>query len=499
MSPVDVSTPVVTAFAVLSTTTQAVAAHTISPFQPVSCGVSFPEGLRVTCGDLTVPEDRSQPNGQAITLRVAILHSQSAQPLPDPILVLDGGPASSTVDMTWYWAKAFGDALSQRDVIVFDQRGSGYSRPSLACPEVFEPYYGSLANPINTTKTPQSSDALHSCHERLVKMGINLAAYTTTASAADVNDLRLALGYKTWNLYGISYGTRLALTVLRDDPEGVRSVILDSTVPLEVDFFAPRAVSAERAFNLLFARCRSDEACNQAYPDLESLFYDLANRLDANPITISVIRPLTGQTYPILLTGDRMVNYFYGLLYSTDAIPNLPHLIYELQDNRTDEYAAQLTGILFSGDAMSLGAYYSIVCAEEAPFTSIETIQSSNSKVRQRIQTAVDPSAAFANCATWNVPSAPAIENMPVSSDIPALILAGEFDPITPPAWGKQVAENLPNARFIEFTGVGHGVLGQGVLNFKCSYDILDAFLANPSVQPDSQCASSYKLNFWTK
>jgi pimeloyl-ACP methyl ester carboxylesterase len=151
------------------------------------------------------------------------------------------------------------------------------------------------------------------------------------------------------------------------------------------------------------------------------------------------------------------------------------------------------------GDAMSLGAYYSIVCAEEAPFTSIETIQSSNSKVRQRIQTAADPSAAFANCAAWNVPSAPAIENMPVSSDIPALILAGEFDPITPPDWGKQVAENLPNARFIEFAGVGHGVLGQGVLNFKCSYDILNAFLANPSVQPDSQCASSYKLHFWTK
>jgi pimeloyl-ACP methyl ester carboxylesterase len=362
-----------------------------------------------------------------------------------------------------------------------------------------EPYYQSMAELPKAIKTPTVSDTLQACRERLVKSGVNLAAYTTAASAADVNDLRLALGYKNWNLYGISYGTRLALTVLRDDPQSVRSVILDSTVPLEVDFFAPWAVNAERAFDLLFARCRSDESCNQAYPNLESLFYDLANRLDANPVTISVIRPLTGQTYPILLTGDRMVNYFYGLLYSTDAIPNLPHLIYELHDNRTDEYASQLTGLPFTGDGMSLGAYYSIVCAEEAPFTSVEAIQSSNSKVRQRIQTAADPSAAFANCATWNMPSAPAIENMPVSSNIPALILAGEFDPITPPAWGKQVAKNLSNAWFIEFAGVGHGVLGQGILNFNCSYDILDAFLANPSVQPDSRCASSYKLQFWTK
>jgi pimeloyl-ACP methyl ester carboxylesterase len=238
-----------------------------------------------------------------------------------------------------------------------------------------------------------------------------------------------------------------------------------------------------------------EEACDQAYPDLKQVFFELADRLDADPLILKVIRPSTGQEYSVVVNGDRLVNQFQGLLYFTDAIPTLPKMIYALWDGQTQAYAGML-GILFSSDYTSLGMTYSVQCAEEAPFTSADAIRSAAAKLSPRLRIALDNSSILRFCEIWNSHPAAAIENVPVSSNLPVLILAGEFDPITPPEWGRLAAETLPNAHFYEFPGMGHGILGQGTLNFDCSYEILDAFLAHPDSAPEGSCVSQYKLHF---
>ncbi len=207
--------------------------RTSARFETVDCTLFNIQGDNKTdCGYLFVPEDRTQPNSPLVQLAVAIVRSSSPNPAPDPVVFLQGGPGAHSLDMlaglnTIYNNSPFYDILSQRDLILFDQRGVGYSLPSLNCPEVDDQTYQDLS--LNLSREEAQLHSVHSyqaCHDRLVQDGKNLEAFTSAASAADVNDLLLALEYEKWNLLGVSYGTRLALTVMRDFPEGVRSVIL---------------------------------------------------------------------------------------------------------------------------------------------------------------------------------------------------------------------------------------------------------------------------------
>ena len=137
------------------------------------------------------------------------------------------------------------------------------------------------------TSLSLGTEAICSCHDRLVSEDINLAAYNSAESAADLNDLRLTLGYEEWNLVGISYGTRLALTAMRDYPEGIRCVILDSTYPLQVSLYAEMPANFDRALNVFFHGCTTDPACSEAYPELEIVFFQLVDQLNDSPITFS--------------------------------------------------------------------------------------------------------------------------------------------------------------------------------------------------------------------
>jgi pimeloyl-ACP methyl ester carboxylesterase len=331
-----------------------------------------------------------------------------------------------------------------------------------------------------------------------VEEGVNLAAYTSASNAADVNDLRLALGYSEWNLSGVSYGTRLALTVLRDFPGGVRRVILDSVYPPQVDLYAEKARDAERAFNLLFDLCAADSECNAAYPELKTFFYDTVAQLDAEPITLTLIDSRTGDRYDVVLNGDCLVNILFAILYATEAIPSLPRTIYELHDGKVNMLQRMVQRGIF-GD-YSEGMSLSISCGEEASFSSPQTIATADAAVLPRIAKTFEAQSYsdLALCTFWGAKPAADIENQPVISDIPTLILAGNNDPITPPAWGKLAAETLSRSYFFEFQGVGHGVL-YGTIWDGCSQDMLRAFLTDPSLAPDSACLAEKKVTFVTK
>ena len=460
-------------------------------FEPAQCQFQIPPGQTCECGYLTVPEDRSQPDGPTIRLHVAIFRSYSDNPAPDPVVYLAGGPGENALEAApLVFNMRFAPFLANRDLIIFDQRGTGYSEPALDCPEFTDLAYETLDQDLSPEESAAlGTEAICSCHDRLVSEGVNLAAYNSAESASDLNDLRLALGYEEWNLLGISYGTRLALTTMRDYPEGIRSVILDSTYPLQISLYAGAPANFDRALTVFFDGCAADPACSEAYPQLETVFYELVDQLNDSPVTFSVTQPLSGETYDVLLNGDGLIGFLFQSLYATEVIPLLPNIIFDTRDGNYDTLALVMGSFLMNIEFVTMGMQYSVQCGEEVYFSSPgEFAAAAEAYPETRDLFDSSPNlgeSIFTICEIWGAKEADPIENEPVNSGIPTLVLAGEYDPITPPSWGELAAETLDNSFYCEFPGVGHGASISGE---ECPLSIALAFLDDPTTEPDGSC-----------
>lgn len=422
-----------------------------------------------------------------IRLHVAIFRARSNNPAPDPVIHLSGGPGSSSTDIIWYhFQQGEGRILDERDFIFFDQRGTGHSEPSLACPEADD----MVATILTQQLTLEEANALEveamlRCHERLVAEGIDLAAYNSAASAADVGDLRIALGYDQINLYGVSYGTRLALTVMRNYPDMLRSVILDSAYPPQVNLYTGWAPNAERAFDVFFTACAADPECSSQFPDLETRFYQLVDQLNTESVRVPV-RPLdTGPEYQIVLSGDLLVDVVFSGLYRPDVITRLPRLIADVERGYYSPFLQQRLARYFDRTT-SQGFQASVQCYEEIPFSPYDELEAAAQGVEPRIahNYVVELQSLYTICETWDSGEVDPRENAPVTSDLPTLILAGQFDPITPPEWGQLTAQTLSQAYFYEFPNAGHWVIRSGA----CPLDVTLDFLQDPATPPDAAC-----------
>jgi pimeloyl-ACP methyl ester carboxylesterase len=437
---------------------------------------------------LTVPEERSSTNGKTIRLHVAVFKSTSTTPAPDPVVFLAGGPGGHALEGVPISDAWFAPFLSDRDFIIFDQRGTGYSEPALDCPEFVDLAYNTLDDDLRAQEAAKRTiETALQCHDRLASQGINLAAYNDSENTADLNDLRLALGYDQWNLYGVSYGTLLALNAMRDFPAGIRSVILDSTLPPQVPGPLDSPANADRVLNTLFDGCAKDVDCNQAYPNLKDTFYRLVDRLNQQPVVENLIHPDDGKSYTVLLNGDRVLFAIYQALYQSSYIPVLPAVI----DNASK--GIDLLGYWVLADLMvkgaeqekgsSAGMYYSTVCNKQIPFLSRDQVAAASDKYPQQ-HDVFERSEFFDICAKWGAKAAPARVNDPVKSQIAALVLAGEYDPVTPPSYGRLAADGLSHSSYFLFPGLGHGVSTAG----ECPLSITKAFLNAPTQSPDSSC-----------
>ena len=459
-------------------------------YQEAECKFSKPAGVTVTCGDLTVPEDRSKPDGKTIKLHVAVFKSKSANPQPDPVVYLEGGPGGHALEnLEFSFPSSFEPFTENRDFITFDQRGIGFSEPALDCTELTDAAYQKVEQNVSSDQSIQIDIAAAlKCRERLASSGVNLAAYTSAANAADLNDLRIALGYDKWNLYGISYGTRLALTTMRDFPDGIRSVILDSTYPLQAALDVDVPTSAARVFKVFFDGCAADEACNQGFPNLQTRFYELVDRLNKEPVTVPTADPFSNKEYKVLLNGDKLIQMLFSSFYATDAIPLLPKAI-DAAYKGTD-YSLLARFYLLFGAAqskfVSYGMYFSVQCGEEAQFETREQLVDADKAYPEQRNT-FDAASTYEVCQQWGAKPAAPVENEPVTSDLPTLVLSGEYDPITPPAYNQEVAKTLSNSYLFEFPGIGHGVSISG----PCPLEMTKAFLSEPTTEPDSACIKS--------
>jgi pimeloyl-ACP methyl ester carboxylesterase len=458
-------------------------------FNAIDCPFPAPVNLKVQCGYLEVPEDRSQPGARTIRLMVAILKSTSPHPQPDPLIFLQGGPGMGAVGLIPGGSANFlALFLLHRDVILFDQRGTGLSDPLLNCPQqelINGQFLGKKL--VFDEILPQVQQIVRDCREALLARDIRLESYNSTENAADVEDLRLALGYEQVNLYGISYGTRLALTVLRDHPQGLRSVILNSTFPPAANPYRDGLANMNRAFETLFQGCQIDFGCRLAYPNLRQVFYDLVDHLNALPVTVQVDDPQTGKAVPFTVTGDSITSLIFGQLYNTGILGRLPGLIYDAADGDYTQIVNQLWKTGQVNNSFATGMAMSVLCREEAPFAGDLAQRSSQYPAALRSQidfSLLSGRLGLEVCKVWDVPAAPSSEEQPVAGSVFALILAGEYDPVTPPDWGRSAAAALENAYFYELPGVGHGVLAGGT----CPQGLMLAFLNNPSQPPDASC-----------
>jgi pimeloyl-ACP methyl ester carboxylesterase len=460
-------------------------------FRSADCAplVELPLGLSpgryFECGYLKVPEQHSQPDGPSIELGVAILKSSSSSSRPDPLVMAQGGPGGSTIN-TYATLLLDSPILQERDIVLFDQRGTLRSKPALLCPENVELTLRTIEQDLGREEEQRQSDeALMQCRARLLQEGVNLSAYDSQENAADVEALRVALGYDQINLYGVSYGTLLALHVLRDFPGGLRSVIIDSVVPTQINFLEQAARSENRSLTEFFGACAADARCNASYPRLEQVFYEQVQLLDRQPARVPMTDPETGMTYRAVVRGDTFQGIFFQMLYSTELLPLLPQLVYDARDGRYETFGRIASLVVFER-TIAEGMYFSVICAEDADF---DPADAANPQLRPQIaERAVrDAQHLVELCRRWEVePLGPAADQ-PVEGDVPTLILTGRFDPITPPAFGALAGETLKPSYLFTFPNASHGVFHSD----PCADQLVTAFLADPQTRPDDACVAA--------
>ncbi|MCD9195230.1 alpha/beta fold hydrolase [Streptomyces albireticuli] len=439
------------------------------------------------CGFLEVPENRARPGGRTIRLAAAVIPATSAKPAADPVVFMSGGPGGETFDDIPFLV----DSGLNRDraLIVMAQRGNLYDRPNLACPEMdrFHARYVGLGYGSPRAKR-LLLDSVKKCRDRLAADGIDLSAYNTAENAADFAALRTALGISRWNVYGHSYGTNVALTYLREHPQGIRAVALDSST-------APQSVtlpwgwrSAREGIGNILKACAAEPRCDSRYPDLRRTLAAQVRRLEAHPLTLNARPPRGGEPVKVVLDGGALLNL---LVANAVPLPDVPAAIEELAHGRPERFARARAADSAAVVGMTAhGLTESVACAEWVPgYTRSDVLKAGRRAFPGWPDTvlAQAPQLPFQHevCRVWDVPDRAASQRVATSSSVPALLIAGTFDAKVGASWSREAARTLSRSTFVRIPGIGHWVVPQS----PCAQQVLASFLARPTA-PDTRCVA---------
>lgn len=451
-------------------------------------------GPEYECGYLTVPENRADPGGPTIRLAVARVPAVSTAPAAAPMVYLDGGPGSAALVSAPNQVAAGINA--ERDVIFIDQRGTYHSEPVLTCPEVDAFLAEAVRLPFPDAATDAlSSAATTACRDRLSAEGIDLAAYNTAENAHDIADLRLAMGIDEWDVYGVSYGTDVALTLLRNHPEGIRSVVLDSVVPPNLSVIPEFWPAAAEAYQKLFDACAAQPACAAAYPDLAREFTDTVARLAESPLTVAV-PDASGAMIDVVIDGYQLANITVLLLAGGPAGWTLaPGMIHRLAHGDGTSAATFVKSFVPPAGFVGLGLQWGVFCQEYVAQTDPhETLARARAALPgfpdETLRFLPQIPWAFQDCAIWDVGEAPAEARAAAESDLPVLVMGGTFDAVTAVSWGDALVGGLTNSQSVAFPGLGHQVL----LQSPCPVAVMGGFLADPDAAVDESCVEEMTL-----
>lgn len=464
-------------------------------WQAADCEFTEPADVTTTCGWLTVPERWDLDNdGDTIRLHVGRFSTGASG---TPVVYLEGGPggdALANIDSSFdaFW----GPIVDQHDLVIIGQRGTGSAEPSLECDDAVQLSLD-LLDDVTTLveETAAFEGAYASCTSDFRADGVDLAGYNSVQNATDVEALRLALGFDQWNVVGISYGTRLGQTLMRLYPDGIRSVILDSVLPTRREAGADIPTVAQRAYGVLFEECAASAECSSAFPDFETRFFAMVDQLDANPIAFDVSDAISGAQYAARIDGGDLIDVGFQALYSKEAFAGLPELVAQLEAGDTSGIETlvglQVTNLPF----VAGGMYWAVQCHEEIPFIEPGDADAGRTgdPYFDRMGPAELDDAADRLCESFDAGVADPAEDELVVSDLPTLLMAGRFDPITPPADAESLLEGLSNASYVELPHTGHAALVD-----PCGQEIAVAFLADPSSAPATGCAADIETPAWT-
>lgn len=461
-----------------------------------------------TCAVLTVPADHAEPDGDQLELFVIRLPSESDDPAPEPIVFLAGGPGQAGSALLALFSNelpeplaSFVPLLETHEVVLIDQRGTGLSQPSLACPADLAMAATPEATPEGAESQapadPQSpADLYEDCDDALTDAGVDLTVFNTSQNAADIDALRQALDADAVNLFGTSYGSWLAQDVMRDFPDSVNSVVLNSPVPLQSNLFAGQLIAFQGALDASQRGCAEDPECAAAFPDLQAQLEQLVADLNAEPLTVTIEDPMSGQPAEIPVDGNLFLFVVYQMHFIGPLVPLVAPLIASVAEGEDQALAELLPVVLSASAGLSSGFQYSVICQDEIPFTSEEEVlaEAEEAGVSQLvIENGAVSTDVFDLCADWELPASPSTENEPVTSDLPTLIVTGAFDPITPTSYGEELLPTLSNATLAESGAAGHDPVSS---SGPCGVEVVIAFYADPGAELDTSCLTEAAPDF---
>ena len=406
--------------------------------------------LQAQCATWLRPLNPDAGDGEQIELFIAKLPSTAMEPAADALTLINGGPGGSSVDLLVEYAPVLQRFTRERDVLVIDQRGTGRST-ALNC--------ASLTDAPEAYEEAKILEATAGC---LQQLSHDPRFFTTSVAVTDLEALRVSLGYAQLSLYGVSYGTRVVQQYLRRYPEFTRSAVIDGVVPPPAALGSNVALNSQQALDNVFSRCHQAPACAENFPTLEADFDRLSTRLKAQSVALTLPHPVSGIATNLDFTYGHLALWIRLALYVPETSALIPMVIDQAanRENYLPVAASALRMLDALTRSINYGMHNAVVCTEDAPFYSDDDADREAAAATYLGREMADSLRAM--CSLWPAGVRHDDLKAPLESDVPVLVLSGEFDPITPPAYGEAVMPGLQNATHIIAPGQGHGVLARG-------------------------------------
>jgi pimeloyl-ACP methyl ester carboxylesterase len=382
-------------------------------------------------------ENRLEQKGREFDLNFMILPSRNPNPAPDPIIVLDGGPGLGSTDRAVEWARHLNIFRHERNIILFDQRGTGGSNP-LPCRRLGNP---EEAQTYLEDMFPE--EYVERCRKEL-DLWFDLRYYHTTIAMEDIHELRAALGYDLINLYGASYGSHSAAVYLNNFPETVRAAILE--VPGYPSSLYPSTLAqdTEVVLQRLFLDCAADPDCAADYPDFMDEFYAVLDRVRQNPVMVNITNPINGQPETVFFPYNTLIAALRSMLYSTYSqrwIPAFIHWAY--RGNYSPLVEWEVEGLHSSNTTLKFGLLLCVTCTESIPYIDFETARAEAAGTMMGTYRLDQQERA---CDLWERGEIPAGFHDPPHWNVPTLLISGELDPTVRPATVAVLDASLPKS-----------------------------------------------------
>ena len=420
----------------------------------ISAGPGHP-GIKARCGTMLRPENPADPDSAEIEVRVAVVAALNLSPETDAIVPIAGGPGQGSIEFYSSVSSAFETLRRNRDILLVDQRGTGASSRMDCVIEddaiLFEDQYS-------------LEDTVEYIGECLEELPHDPRFFTTSVAVTDLEAARVALGYTSLNLYGVSYGSRVAQHFARRYPESTRTVIIDGVVPPQISLGPEIATESQRAVDNILARCAADTACNERFPGIEATFARVVAELREAPVRVLVPHPNTGRIEEVSFGSGQLAGAVRLLAYNPNTIALLPLMIHEAGEGNFAPLTSQfmLTAVAMS-DSLALGMHNAIMCTEDMPFLDQASID--HDAIEASYMGSFQLETLEAICASWPAGPIDPDFKVPLETDIPFLLLSGDADPITPPRYAEMAAVDLTNATHLVGKHQGHGQLMVGCVD----------------------------------